>query len=391
MTYKNVIPDNGNMPHITFLYQNPQKGKIMKKKHLTLIVAFVLMLGLLSGCGNTAANEETTSEEAKVTTEAATEAATEADKPDIDVKSGVIMNDRSGNEITVPDEVNKIISMAPSTTRFLIDLGLADKIIAIDTNSAAYIDSLSSSVKQFDMMAPDNEALVAMEPDIIFTSGMSNVGGDDAFQPARDAGICVADIPSSTSFDDIAKDLEFIAAAVHAEEKAAPIIKDFQDKIAEIKKIGDGISEKKTILFEISLPSADYPSIYTFGSGTYLDEMITTIGAKNVAGDQQSWISVSEEDAIAMNPDVIITNVNYVNDPEGAILIAEGWEEVTAIKNQAVYYIDADSSNQPNNHVVDAMIQMAKYVYPDEFSSFSDPFATSTDATASDASSTDAE
>ena len=324
-------------------------------------------------------------------TEAATEAATEADKPDIDVKSGVIMKDRSGNEITVPDEVNKIISMAPSTTRFLIDLGLADKIIAIDTNSAAYIDSLSSSVKQFDMMAPDNEALVAMEPDIIFTSGMSNVGGDDAFQPARDAGICVADIPSSTSFDDIAKDLEFIAAAVHAEEKAAPIIKDFQDKIAEIKKIGDGISEKKTILFEISLPSADYPSIYTFGTGTYLDEMITTIGAKNVAGDQQSWISVSEEDAIAMNPDVIITNVNYVNDPEGAILIAEGWEEVTAIKNQAVYYIDADSSNQPNNHVVDAMIQMAKYVYPDEFSSFSDPFATSTDATASDASSTDAE
>ena len=104
--------------------------------------------------------------------------------------------------------------MAPSTTRFLIDLGLADKIIAIDTNSYAYADSLPKDVKQFDMMVPDNEALVALEPDIVFTSGMSDAGGVDAFQSVRDAGICVADIPSSTSFAEIAEDMKFIGSAV---------------------------------------------------------------------------------------------------------------------------------------------------------------------------------
>ena len=120
----------------------------------------------------------------------------------------------------------------------------------------------------------------------------------------------------------------------------------------------------------ISLPSADYPSIYTFGKGTYLDEMITAIGAENVTGDQEGWVSISEEEAIAMNPDVILTNVDYIEDAVNVIKTSEGWENVNAIKNDEVYYIDATSSNQPNNHVVDAMIEMGKKVYPDQFADF---------------------
>jgi iron complex transport system substrate-binding protein len=81
-----------------------------------------------------------------------------------------------------------------------------------------------------------------------------------------------------------------------------------------------------------------------------------------------------------MNPDVIITNVDYIDDAVGVIKSSEGWENVTAIQNDAVYYIDANASNQPNNHVIDALIQMAKYVYPDEYADFEDPFATATDA-----------
>ncbi len=342
----------------------------MKKRIIATALISIMSLSMLSACGQKNETAEELSE--TITTEEVSETATEeaveeATQDEASPVNGTETTDRAGNSIVIPENVDKIISMAPSTTRFLIDLGLADKIIAIDTNSYAYTASLSDAVEQFDMMAPDNEALVALEPDIIFTSGMSNVGGEDAYKAARDAGICVADIPSSSSFDDIKADLEFIGSAVGEEAKAQEIIDEFSSKIDEVKATAESITDKKKILFEISLPSADYPSIYTFGKGTYLDEMITTIGAENVTGDQEGWISISEEEAIAMNPDVIITNVNYVDDAVGAIKSAAGWENVTAIKNGAVYYIDADASNQPNNHVVDAMLEMAKQVYPDSF------------------------
>ena len=347
----------------------------MKRKITALLMASVFVLSAFTACGN--------KDTAETTTEAVTEAATteEAEVATVDAATeGDATTDRAGNDIVLPEEVNTIISMAPSTTRFLIDLGLADKIVAIDTNSLIYESELPDDVQQFDMMAPDNEALVALNPDIVFTSGMSNIGGDDAFQSVRDAGICVADIPTSTSFEEIDKDLEFIGMAVKEEAKAQELIAAFDETVAEIKKDGDSITEKKTVLFMISLPSEEYPSVYTFGNGTYLNEMITTIGAENVTGDQSDWISISEEEAIAMNPDVIITNVDYIQEVEKVIKSAAGWENVTAIKNDAVYCIDSTSSNQPNNHVVDALIQMAKLIYPEQFADFDDPFASAGDA-----------
>ena len=347
----------------------------MKRKITALLMASVFVLSAFTACGN--------KDTAETTTEAVTEAATteEAEVATVDAATeGDATTDRAGNDIVLPEEVNTIISMAPSTTRFLIDLGLADKIVAIDTNSLIYESELPDDVQQFDMMAPDNEALVALNPDIVFTSGMSNIGGDDAFQSVRDAGICVADIPTSTSFEEIDKDLEFIGMAVKEEAKAQELIAAFDETVAKIKKVGDSITEKKTVLFMISLPSEEYPSVYTFGKGTYLDEMITAVGAENVTGDQSDWISISEEEAIAMNPDVIITNVDYIDDVEKVIKSAAGWENVTAIKNDAVYCIDSTSSNQPNNHVVDALIQMAKLIYPEQFADFDDPFASAGDA-----------
>lgn len=355
----------------------------MKKKLLTIAVSAVMAFSVMTGCGKSeepttavteAITEEVTTEAATeaTTEEATTEAATEATTEKSSASDAAAPNaeDRAGNKIAIPEEVNTIVSMAPSTTRFLIDLGLADKIVAVDTNSYAYIEQLPVGVQQFDMMAPDNEALVALKPDIIFTSGMSSFGGEDVFQPARAAGICVADIPSSNSFNDIIEDLQFIGDAVGESDKAHELIKTFEGTIDEIHAAGSTVTDKKKVLFMISLPSADYPSIYTFGKGTYLDEMITAIGAENVTGDQESWISISEEEAIAMNPDVILTNVDYIEDAVNVIKTSEGWENVNAIKNDEVYYIDATSSNQPNNHVVDAMIEMGKKVYPDQFADF---------------------
>jgi iron complex transport system substrate-binding protein len=42
--------------------------------------------------------------------------------------------------------------------------------------------------------------------------------------------------------------------------------------------------------------------------------MIETIGAKNVLANEKGWLPVTEEAAIAAKPEVILTNVNYMNN-----------------------------------------------------------------------------
>ena len=166
--------------------------------------------------------------------------------------AGVVpTKDRSGNDIKVPSEVKSIVSLAPSTTRVLIDLGLALKIVAVDTNSMAYKDYLPSGVKTFDMMNPDNEAIAALKPDLVFTSGMSSVGGTSPFKSLVDAGICVADIPSSASIADIAEDLKFIGNCTGKGIEAAALATAMDASFKLMSKACESIpaEKKKTVLF----------------------------------------------------------------------------------------------------------------------------------------------
>lgn len=274
--------------------------------------------------------------------------------------------DRAGNAITVPETVNTIVSLAPSVTQVLCELGLADKIVGIDNQSPNYTDQLKADLPQFDMMSVDTETLIALKPDMVFASGISYVGAEDPFKSVRDVGICVADIPSSSSLNDVKLDNQFIADCVGKSTEGQKLNNDMQATIDKVAAIGKTITDKQSVLFSIS----DSSMLYSFGSGTFLNEMIELIGAVNVFADQQSWISVTTESAVAANPDVILTNVNYLPDPIADFTGNAAFAEVNAVKNNRVYLIDNAASSLPNHHVVDALVQMALAVYPDQYAEF---------------------
>ena len=107
--------------------------------------------------------------------------------------------------------------------------------------------------------------------------------------------------------------------------------------------------------------------MYSTGSGTYMDEMIRWVGGENILADENGWVSVEGETVVAADPDVIFTNVNYIDDPAGEILGRDGWAGVTAVVNGEVYSIDNMASSLPNQNIVIAMRQMAEALYPDYF------------------------
>ncbi len=343
----------------------------MTKKIISVLLCGIMALSCLTACDSETAKK--ISEMAKNTDVSGLESVEQSIVKAITGAGEVPTKDRSGNDIKVPAEVKSIVSLAPSTTRVLIDLGLALKIVAVDTNSMTYKDYLPSGVKTFDMMNPDNEAIAALKPDIVFTSGMSSVGGTSPFKPLVDSGICVADIPSSASIAAIGDDIKFIGNCVGKGVEAVALAASMDASFKVISKACESVpaEKQKTVLFMMNIPTSDSPTIYSFGKGTYLDEMLTMVGAKNACGSQSGWVSISVEDAVAMNPDVILTTVDYVEDPVKDIKALKGWENVKAVKNGEVYKVDANLSMQPNNHVVDAALEWLKDIYPDIFTEMS--------------------
>lgn len=271
--------------------------------------------------------------------------------------------DGAGNAIDIPDEVNRIVSISPAVTETLIGLGAGDKIAGADVFSVLSPE-MPEDIPRFDILYPDIEKLISLNPDVILITTMSMVEGEDPLRQLRDLGISVVYMKVSNTIEDILNDIKFLGDITHTEQRAAEIIAEMEKEISLIKETGAKITNKKTVYFEVGAEE----SLYTFGSGVYLNEIIELIGAQNIFAGQREWISVLEEEIIMANPDVIITNSEDVFGPVEAIKARHGWEVITAVKNDAVYSIDRQSSSNPSFNIMTAVRELSRAVYPEFYS-----------------------
>lgn len=321
------------------------------KKILSLILALA-MAASVAGCAAQPASGSA-SAPASVSAPSSAVSAPAAEKP---------TTDPSGAEVNIPDEIGSVVVLAPSIAETLVALGCGDLIVGYDAQSVG-LAGLPADVPTFDMMQPDMEQLAALKPDVLFVSNMTLYDQTNPYQQLIDLGVCVLCVPTANSIATIQEDIAFIAAAMGKTAEGDTLIADMQAELDRIAAIGATVTDKKSVYFEIGAA----PSMYSFGSGVFLNEMIELIGAENVLADQEGWLAVEAETIVAADPDVILTNVNYIDDPVAEILGRSGWEGMSAVKNEQVFYIDNMASSLSNHNIVKALDQMAKAVYPDLF------------------------
>jgi len=183
-------------------------------------------------------------------------------------------------------------------------------------------------------------------------------------------GISVVYISMSKSIDDIYMDIAFIADILRAEKEGERLVNSMKKQIDEIAQytaaqltaqITANAENKKTVYFEISAA----PDMMTFGKDSFINDMITKIGAINIFGNDNWLVSLGAESIIDRNPDVILTNVNYIPDPIGEIKGRPGFEHINAVKNNRIFMIDTDSSVRPSSRIILALRQMSQAVYPE--------------------------
>jgi len=277
-------------------------------------------------------------------------------------KSGREVTDRSGRAVFIQGPVNRIVSTAPSNTEIITDLGLAQKLVAIDRHSAnvAGLEDFLEGLVRLDFFFPDAEVVLGLRPDIIIASGHNPTGtGEDPFRLLREAGIAVVYIPMSRSIEDIYLDIAFIADVLQVREKGEELIGIMRAQIDEIS-IRAGLNSRfYSVYFEISAA----PEMMSFGRNSYINDMINVAGAGNIFGNENWLVNPGAESIISRNPDVIFTNVNYINDPIGEIKSRPGFNHINAVINNRIYQIDTDSSVRPSARIILALRQMEQALY----------------------------
>ncbi|WP_157159865.1 ABC transporter substrate-binding protein [Brachyspira pilosicoli] len=270
------------------------------------------------------------------------------------------ISDSDKDSIIQNKKIEKIISLSPGVTDILIDLNMANKIIAADTFSKDILEKNNINVSNvFDMLNPDAEKIISLDSDIIFINNLTAFYTKNSLLSLSNPTIIT--ITNSETLKGIEDDIYFLGKVLNADDRAKEVVSNMRTKIKEIKDIGDTITNKKTVYFEISA----LPNLYSFGSNVYLDDIINIIGAKNIFSNRNEWISVSEEDVVYLNPDIIFTSVDYVDNPIAEITNRAAWRDINAVKTSKVFFVEGTSL--PTHNIVSSIILMAKYIYPEEY------------------------
>ncbi|MCL2015884.1 MAG: ABC transporter substrate-binding protein [Defluviitaleaceae bacterium] len=332
----------------------------------------VVVLAFLAACANTqtpaatptistsneqAEQAEQTEQDGQSQTEPAPAAITDISEEYFTI------TDFSGVELRIPSNIETIVSIMPSNTEILVGLGFGEKIIATDVFSAD-VAGIAAEIAVLSADNIDMEYIISINPDIVIASDMLRFTEDNPLAPLTAVGIAVVYVPISSTISEIQRDIRFLGEIMSATAAAENIINEMNALITEISLIAENIAAPRTVYLEIEAA----PFMFSVGNGVFLHELLETAGAINIFADQNGWVSVTDEILLVANPDVIITNVSWLDDPIAEIAARPGWEVLSAVQNGQIFQIDTNASSRPTQNITLALLELAAAIYPEYFS-----------------------
>ena len=103
---------------------------------------------------------------------------------------------------------------------------------------------------------------------------------------------------------------------------------------------------------------------YTAGGDTFIGKMIEMAGGKNVAKEAEGW-AYSLEKLVEQNPDILICSKHF--DSKAGIELANGYKELSAVKEGRLYEIDNDLLDRPGTRLADGLEELARLIHPNVF------------------------
>ena len=265
------------------------------------------------------------------------------------------ITDFVGREVTIEEEPERIVSLAPSVKELIFAVGAGDKVVGV-TDYDTYPEEVADIPKVGGFSGTNIEMVTAQEPDLIFASTLS---GQEEVEALENLGIPVL-VVEAKSIDQIYESINLISSINNAEEKGNEIINEMKSKIDEISnKVKD--KEKVNVFYLV-----DANGNWTAGKGTFIDEIINLAGGNNIASDTDGWVQYSLEEIVNKNPDVIITAPHAGNIEELKTL--EGYKDTNAVKNNNVFTVSNDDIiSRASNRIVLGLEEIAKFLHPEVF------------------------
>lgn len=234
------------------------------------------------------------------------------------------------NQAAEPDEgPRRIVTLAPSVTEIAFALGLGERIVGVGS-FANYPPEAREKPRLGGLTDPNLEQLVALEPELAILLPSE----DDVAGPLERLGIEVLTVQSET-LEDLEQGILAIARRCGVEADGRALVEELRQGLAPRPVAGEAAGRTRVMVTIGRSPGAP-AEVLVAGPGTFLDELIRRLGARNVFADAGlRYPIVGLEEILRRNPEVIVelqsTPLEPAEEAELAEVLAQDWNHVPGL------------------------------------------------------------
>nr|MDP2191354.1 helical backbone metal receptor [Rhodoferax sp.] len=227
------------------------------------------------------------------------------------------VTDDRGVTVTLNQTPQRIVSLLPSLTETVCELGQCQRLVGVDRYSN-YPESVRALPQVGGGLDPNIEAIVALKPDVVLMATSSRVG-----ERLQSLGIKVVALEPK-SHADVKRVLEKIGQVLGVPD-AQRVWRVIDAAVSAAAQSLPASVRKTRVYFEVN--SAPYAA----GESSFIGETLTRLGAQNIVpASLGPFPKLNPEFVVRANPDLIMVGDQNYAGMDGR----PGWAGMRAIKEQ---------------------------------------------------------
>ena len=241
----------------------------------------------------------------------------------------------------------RVVSLSTTHTEIIQSLEAEETLIAVDSFS-----EVDFPVEVIDAYTVTAEELAPLNPDVVILAFDFN----GIVEGLENQEINYVLLPPAKNFEDVYSQIETIGSIVNRENEAFSTTRDMK---IEINRILDNANFGDTSVYhEIGYSYG----IYSVNSDSLIGQIYNSLGVVNIANNTEDpfgsgYPALTEEQVIESNPEyIVIGHSDYLNKD---LSTRVGWEDMNAIENSNVYFLDENLANNWGTTTVELVEQIA--------------------------------
>jgi iron complex transport system substrate-binding protein len=257
----------------------------------------------------------------------------------------------SSGKVTVSKRPTRIISLSPTATETLFAIGAGPQVVAVDDQSDFPKNAPRTALSGF---TPNVEAIATYRPDLVVIAydpkGLSGALGR--------LGITVLHQDGAKSFKGAYQQIRQLGLVTGREQRATKLIGGMRGRIGAIVAAAGKAPRGLSVYHELT------PDLYSATSKTFVGQVYTALGLKNIADAADSagfgYPQLSAEYVVATGPDVIVlADIVCCGQKASTVAARPGWDRIKAVRTGSIVRIDDSIASRWGPRLVNFFRAMA--------------------------------